>query len=74
MPAPKPAAKKGDLGNEQILYVKTSPRSPERVLGSFPLDADSILIDAAKIHEINRCRAAGLDVNALVFRVDREEI
>lgn len=72
--ATKPKSATQGEGGEQILFVKSSEREQERVLGSFPLDADPILIDAAKIQEINRARSAGLDVHALQFRVAREQI
>lgn len=65
---------KQKLGSEQILFVKDRERSAERVIASFPLNADESLITAHKAAEITRCRAAGLDTNALQFRVAREKI
>lgn len=69
-------AEKDKQSAELILYCKNSPRSPERVLGSFVLadGANNPHIIARQVEEINRLRASGLDATVAVFRVAREPI
>lgn len=62
------------MGKEKIIFVRDRERSPERVVASFPPDADQLLITAAMVAEILRAQASGLSVHDLKFRVAREPI
>lgn len=58
-------------GSENTLLAKIG--RTEKVIGSFPLDADPAHIQAAMIDVINKAKHEGRDHTAIKFRVTRDQ-